>query len=372
MSLRTLLESLILLTCYLMLSVTTGCGDRLIKPKIDDTSRMGRCKQQPEQTLKIQAGVQAGFKYGLMNAEGQAGYDQLVEVKNTFDTLQADYAQMSYQLCEDSAAGAVSQKYYERRRECLDQGLLAMRAMEVTFNKKTNTSERGQLEGDLAWELESKLSWLQEVLACPKSPSNVIMPSSAPSAAASITLTAYLVCQRRVRGAFVDVPDCTKTPLSEGDRIKIGFKANRSAHFYIFNYNNTGLFQMLFPDHGVANKIEAEREYLIPVDGWLELDDQQNVTEHLQVVASIERLPQLERLRGTYVESNARSKTRQRHSKVAVQTRGLLEPVLTRGFKQKAKKPIKLDVGEANPVMTVPMVTTRSDVNVIEFKLRHK
>jgi hypothetical protein len=354
-----------------------SCTNGPIKTDIGVNAASSRCKQQPEQTVKIQAGVEAGFQQGMLKMGGKAGYEQLVEVKNKFDTLQADYAQMSYQLCEDSTAKAISRQYYERRRECLDQALIAMRAMDMVLAEKLNSAKDVPSElansKEATWELESKLSWLQEILACPKEGPAIPVASTA-SPDQNITLTAYLICQRKVgTRKFVDVSECTEATLKEGDRIKIGFRSDRDARFYVFNYNDTGLFQMIFPDRGIANELEAGRDYILPPDDWLELDDQKNVTERLQVVASLEKIQQLEDLRGAYFEPKTKSGGgKPRASKAAVKTRGLLEPVLTRGFKQKGRKPVKLDVGAKEPVETVPMVVTKPGVNVIEFKLVHK
>jgi hypothetical protein len=358
------------------LGFTLACTNGPIKTDVGVNAASSRCKQQPEQTVKIQAGVEAGFQQGMLKMGGKAGYEQLVEVKNKFDTLQSDYAQMSYQLCEDSTAKAISQKYYERRRECLDQALIAMRAMDMVLSEKLNAA--GETPSEFAnkeatWELESKLSWLQEILACPKEGA-AISVSSNPRPEENITLTAYLICQRKIgTKKFVDVAECTETPLKEGDRVKIGFRSDRDARFYVFNYNDTGLFQMIFPDRGIANELEAGRDYIIPPDDWLELDDQKNVTERLQVVASLEKIQQLEDLRGAYFEPKASAGgSKPKRSKAAVKTRGLLEPVLTRGFKQKGRKAVKLDVGAKDPVETVPMVVTKPGVNVIEFNIIHK
>lgn len=361
-------RSFLVLALGSALLLAIGCTDTVVKPNVGVDATSSRCKQQPEQQVKLQAGIEAGMTQGLLKFEGQAGYEQLVEIKNSFDTLQADYAQMSYQLCEDSATGAISQAYYERRRECLDQGLIAMRSLNLVLDEKKNADD----SRDMAWELEAKMAWLQDILMCKEQSPQALAPEKL-AAAEEITLTAYLICQRKVGDKFVDVPECTETPLAENDRVKIGFRSDKDARFYVLNYNDTGLFQMIFPDRGIANEITAGRDYILPPDSWLELDDQKDVVEHLQIVASLEKIDQLEALRGAYFEPKAAPDQKKvKAPKEAIQTRGILEPVITRGFKQKGKPPVKLEVGEQEPVNTVPMIASRPGVNVIEFKLYHK
>ncbi len=357
-----------------LLVMASGCTNGPVKTDVGVNEASSRCKQQPEQTVKLQSGIEAGFQQGLLKFEGQAAYEQLVEVKNKFDTLQADYAQMSYQLCEDSATESVSRDYYERRRECLDQALLAMRAMDLVLSEKISSGPPEELASvkEATWELDAKMAWLQEILACPKEGQSVLASPEAATPEQDITLTAYLICQKQVGGKFVDVPECTETSLRENDRVKIGFRVDKPARLYVLNYNDTGLFQTIFPDRGIANEIEPGRDYILPPDDWLELDDQVGVVEHLQIVASLEKLQQLEDLRGAYFEPKPGDKAAQATAKKAsVKTRGLLEPVLTRGFKQKGKAPVMLEAGGAK-VQTVPMVASRPGVNVIEFKLSHQ
>lgn len=350
----------ILRVCALSLSLIwcVGCSDRVVVPDGDGPSR---CQQRPDQETQLQVGIEAGFQQGLIKFEGQAGYDQLLSVKNNFDRLQADFAQMSYQLCEDSANKAISRQYYERRRECLDRAMIAMRAMSTALDADDKDPQQ------LAWEAESKMAWLGKVLECPKEGAPTLEAKA--ETQPEVSLTTYLLCQRREQGRFVDVPACTKTPLAENDKVRFGFKVSEPAYIYVLNHNDTGLFQMLFPDKGVPNKVIAEKDYIFPPDSWLELDDQSGVIEHLQVIASVEPIPELEAQRGVYIEPGKGAS--KRPSKQAIKTRGVIEPLLTRGFKQKSK-PVMLDVGDASPVSTIPMVSKRKGVVVNEFEIIHK
>ncbi len=340
------------------LVVLGACTDGVKPP----TSGIGdRCQQRPDQETKLKVGVEAGLQEGLLKFKGEAGYEQLVDVKNQFDTLQADFAQIGYQLCEDSATGAISQAYYERRRECLDKAMLAMRAMEKTLSAQPDSGV------DLAWELESKMATIQNIVACDdKRPATVEVAPQAPE----IELTAYLVCQRQTDQGWADVPDCTRAVLKEGDRVKIGFKVNQPSKLYILNYNSAGLFQMIFPDKGIPNEPTVGKDYLIPQNTWLTLDDEKGVIEHLQIVASVDPMAELEEMRGMRIEPG-QGLDKPNQNRQAMRTRGLLEPVIARGFNVQ-KEPIRLEVGESEQAETIPMVTAGRGVSVIEFKIIHQ
>ena len=349
----------------LLIALLGGC---ISAPQIDPNPLGGdapsRCKQQADQTVKVSGGVSAGFQKGLVGVEGEAGYEQIIEIQTQFDALQRDYAQLSYQLCEDSAANAISQAYYERRRECLDQWFTAMRSMQAALEApeaKADTKE-------LAWSLQGQMQWLDRIVTCGREPAQAPPVTATPVAQQpEIELTAYLVCQVQRDGAWVSVDDCDNTPLRENDRVKIGFRVNRPGRLYVLNYNETGLFQMMFPDPGISNELEPGRDYFLPPDDWFELDDQKAVTEHLQIIASVEKVPALEAQRGAFVEPT----TVGQQPKEALKTRGLVEPFISRGFKKK-KTAVTLEVGEGQTATTVPKVASGPGISVTEWRLKHE
>ncbi len=349
----------------LIIVFLAGC---ITSPQIDPNPLGGdgtpnRCQQQADQTVKVTGGVSASFQKGIVGVEGEAGYEQIVEIQTKFDALQRDYAQLSYQLCEDSASGAISQAYYERRRECLDQWFSAMRSMEGVLE---SAAAKGDAK-DAAWSLQGQMQWLDRIVACGKEPADAPAPTATPVAEQpQIELTAYLVCEIQRDGAWQSVEDCDNVPLRENDRVKIGFRVNQPARLYLLNYNETGAYQMMFPDRGIANELEPGRDYFLPPDDWFELDDQKNVTEHLQIIASLEKVPQLEAQRGVFVEPSADGS----QPKEALKTRGLVEPFIERSFKAK-KKPVTLDVG-GKSATTVPKVVSGPGISVTEWRLRHE
>jgi hypothetical protein len=59
--------------------------------------------------------------------------------------------------------------------------------------------------------------------------------------------------------------------FSANDRIRFRFSSNFSGYLYVMNHSTSGRYEMLFPrqDTGEQNRVEAGREYVVPVtQGW--------------------------------------------------------------------------------------------------------
>lgn len=373
-------KSLLLWLTSLTPLVLAACPGPQPIPSNNTPRPQGSCDLQIESTQKTTADLSAKLDYALVEVAGKASYDSFQEVKVGFDQLQRDFDLQSYKLCQDAEAGRVSQAYYEKRRTCMDNALSAMRVMESDL---VNLKERDPQEA--AWAIESKLAWIQGAVQCDNEQApGLTIPSGAPK----VELTAYLLCQRKAGSGWEDVPNCDGAELREGDRVRFGYKTAAPARIYILAHNSTGQFQMLFPDPGIDNESTPNADTFVPGDDWFVLDDVGGVTEVVQIVASAEKLPELEALRGKdfppqsapvagggngNANKGPQVKTKPKAAPEAYKTRGLLEPIIMRGFKaqSKGKAPVRSSVGQAE-VATVPAVNTLPGASAVEFRVIHK
>lgn len=181
-----------------------------------------------------------------------------------------------------------------------------------------------------------------------------------------LTLTAYLMCQKRAGPSlYEDLPDCQAAGLRPGDRMKIGFEVSQKARVYVFNHNATGQFQTLFPESGIDNEVEAgTRRFLPPGDKWFVADDVRGTVEHLHVIAAHEKMPGLEALLGLEVAPRDRVGT-------TAATKRLRSAVRTRGFNKPSSRPVVLQTA-SGPVATLPIVASTPGVSAVELRVtRH-
>jgi len=180
-----------------------------------------------------------------------------------------------------------------------------------------------------------------------------------------LSLEASLLCQRQTSsGSYENVASCQGATLKEDDRFKVTFKVDDTARVYIFVYNSTGQFQMLFPDQGIDNELVAGREYTLPSGTeWFELDEVSGVTEYIQVVVAKGKVAELEKLRGLRLPPG-----KQRTQ--ALQARAILEPIISRGVKPKANK-ITLDKGTGSETVSASVfnVSSKEGVSGVEFRI---
>ncbi|MEL6178562.1 MAG: DUF4384 domain-containing protein, partial [Myxococcota bacterium] len=247
---------------------------------------------------------------------------------------------------------------------------------EVELQQSVNKSTAKQT----AWSMEGKTSWLQDAARCSTSRTEAPAPVGDPkqpeqptTGAPKVSMTAYLLCQRRTSsGEYEDVPDCDAATLTEGDRIRIGAQIDSNAHVYVVNYNDKGQFQMLYPPPGEPNVFAGGQAFFLPegegADAWLELDDVADVVEHLQLVASASKLPELEARRGMNLPPTQQGNFQQ----AAIATRGLLEPYTHRGFKMPKSAKTQVKVQGGGQVETVPVVVSGLGATVVEFEVIHQ
>jgi hypothetical protein len=127
-------------------------------------------------------------------------------------------------------------------------------------------------------------------------PKNTPAPLKAPP----FSLEASLQCQYHPEGSSVhlDYPDCEGATLRRGDRVRLVLKSSREAYLYLFTSNERGERASLFPDVGVSNLVKAGVEYVLPGEGWYELDERGGVTERFQLIASRQPIAAFEQARG--------------------------------------------------------------------------
>lgn len=223
--------------------------------------------------------------------------------------------------------------------------------------------ERGVALAKEAKERGPELSALALLRAAPAS----VAAGPAP-AGERVGLTAFVLCRRKLPdGRFEDLPNCTEATLAPGDRLKFALEVDRAAHLYVLNSNSRGQFQTLFPDPGVDNELAPGARVLLPPgEDWLEIDDVGPVTEQLRVIASIDKLPALEVLRGLDVPARADGKRPEAEAKADA----ALSRFTARGFNKPASA-TTVKVG-ADPVTTLPLLASSPGVVVIEFSVKHR
>jgi hypothetical protein len=85
-----------------------------------------------------------------------------------------------------------------------------------------------------------------------------------------------------------------------GDRLKVRFTSNCNCFVYVIGMDATGYVASVFPDAaaGLANPLEAGREYVVPGEGeWWGLDDHRGV-EQIHVIASYVQRTDIEQALG--------------------------------------------------------------------------
>lgn len=376
------------------------------------TDTPGSCKVILDQMNTTQANLEAGFDYALIEAKGKGSYQNLQETKTGFDSLQKDFNLSTAALCEDFDQGRVTPQEYSRRRYCLERRLTTLRTMELVL--KNNS---GQDPDRLTWDVNNKLDYLIQTSTCEEQARTTpeafddapqegvgglkitkggavdggalnLNTQGQPFQSQPLTLRASLICERLQNGAYVPVPDCEGTTLTENDRFKVALSSSTPAYLYFYLYNGTGQFQMFFPPPGVPNQAKAGVDYFLPPgQGWVVLDNVGGTYEHLQVVASTYPIRELEELRGADIPPAAPGKL----GEVAARTRGRIEPVITRSGTPKDETLVTQ--GRIEPVITrggkvqgapmtleeqgaprtsVPTVVETRDIAAVEFEFFHR
>lgn len=323
-----------------------------------------RCLGIREQVVQAGAAVTSNFDTLLGRfGTGDASVATLSSVRGGFDELQRDFSQQSYQLCEDNAAGRLSDADYNRRRECQDRAILALRAVQTAASAADSDASTASAE------LRAWLDRVVTVIECKSA-----APAAAATDAASISLTAYLICQKRqADGTFRNVPNCNAVPLTKGDRAKIAYEVNAPAHVYLFATNATGQFQTLFPEPKQDNRVApGERRFLPEGNAWLEPDAVAGVTELLKVAASTKPLAELEALRGRDDPPGAVGGWRS--SEPVRAFHALASGMSSRGWDiVRPSAPVDLPMGDGGErVSVVPVVSQHSGLAVVELRVMHR
>ena len=136
----------------------------------------------------------------------------------------------------------------------------------------------------------------------PPNPRVIAAPAAAPTAKEMFTAAdpgtantglRYRLIQELAPGEQRDVdPD---TMFRTGDRLKLAFESNVDGYFYVVAHGTSGRWNVLFPApdiNGGSNRVARQREYLIPDDGWFEMQPPAG-TEEVFVIVSKEPLAEL-------------------------------------------------------------------------------
>jgi hypothetical protein len=112
-----------------------------------------------------------------------------------------------------------------------------------------------------------------------------------------------------------------------GDKFKISFRSGQRCHVYVLAIDGTGWVTSVFPgaESPFGNPVEPGRTYLIP-DGarWYALDEHKGV-EHVYLLASLERRPDIEELQADFARRVRPELAEYRRvAEAAVATRGIV------------------------------------------------
>ena len=327
----------------------------------------------------------------IQGVGGQAGFEQVSRFDTRFDNIQRDYQLAGQSLCQQLTNKTIDLKEYNRRQACGAQLLNQMRVLEMTLEHVAALQDPRRLD----WLLESKMLGIEDAIQCTP-PQKETMgevavgshtrgikteqvgnlsltpdPKSAPPST-RIKLDAAIVCQRQTEpGTFAPLPECNGAQMREDDRFQITFSSNQRAWFYAFIYNGSGQFQTLFPNSTTAaNVMEPGSSYTLPgQDRWWSLDEVAGVLEHIQLVAAVAPVPELEALRGADAPPNSDGTL----PVVANKARGKIEPSVVRGVKTSGDKAVT-DVmlkPDGQAVDTTNLFNEGPGVVGIEFEIDH-
>lgn len=303
------------------------------------------------------------------------------DVLASYTTHRDALASAAKALCSGGAPGTEMVS----RAQCARNGADALSALErvLTLYKDSTPDPR-----EVAWVVEAKVLQLEDAALCEtaaaismgdvklsargafKKGGVFLQPAvggGAPTAE-PLELTAKLVCQRKTAsGAMEDLPNCNHAEVHDRDNFQVDFETNVPAHVYLLMYNGSGQFQTLFPDPEVPNQVGARTQYILPApDDWWRFDTTSDVLEHIQLVASVHPVAELEKLRGMDIPGGEQQKP----PRAAMRARGKMEPLIARGFKNEGgeEKVIQPD-GESRP--GADLNVSGEDVVAVEFVVEH-
>jgi len=114
-------------------------------------------------------------------------------------------------------------------------------------------------------------------------------------------LWTFVLLKKKNQGsAFIAIT--RDTVLKSGDQLKMLVKLNKKCFVYVFFYSSQGDLYMLFPYNfsQFSNDYEVSKNYYIP-QGNLVLELDENVgKEKIYLIASAQRIPELENLYSSY------------------------------------------------------------------------
>jgi len=310
-----------------------------------------------ERCARDRDGVLASFEQvgrALEAGGGRGRGRQLKVVAESVAEAQRRYAVVSEEACRAPGQEVVRVGRSTWSSQCLDGVPAALG--ELSGMLWVPSSE---VEPEAAsWAAESKALWLAGLMRCdvPTEP-----------AGAPVGLQVSALCERRQEGGtYVAEPVCAGAELVEGDRIKVAIAVDVPAWVYVLSSNGAGQFEVLFPVAAGEDHAAVAGTQVVPGgEVWWELDEVAGVTEHLQVVASSERLAALEELVGG-AGAMARGAG---PSAAESRTRAWLEPWTTRIYRAEGER-TTVEV-EGQPREAIWMSARRGSPSVVEFSIGH-
>jgi hypothetical protein len=110
------------------------------------------------------------------------------------------------------------------------------------------------------------------------------------------------------RGDAAPVPCDNRFAFKSGDAIKIHIKVNEPQYVYVLTQGPSGKKDLLYPQPGDDNRLEAGAECVIPKDGDFQFDDNAG-TEHIMIGLTSQPIPQDKALELSGVEIGAKDLT---------------------------------------------------------------
>ena len=112
------------------------------------------------------------------------------------------------------------------------------------------------------------------------------------------SMVSSLRCEYRTRfRRYIGIDRCDGAQLSMYDRFYVALKLQQDAYVYIIMSNHQGQWQLMFPKPSEDHLIKAEQLITLPHKEWIILDQVENTTDSISILASPEPIPLLEQQR---------------------------------------------------------------------------
>lgn len=162
-----------------------------------------------------------------------------------------------------------------------------------------------------------------------------------------------------------------------GDRVRLFVEPSEKTYVYLFFHDSKNNLQLIFPKRveNLDNTKYYGKQYTIPENGWISIDNHQKGTERFYLLASNKRLIELELLIKKYLEVSIESKELAK-SKVIAKIKNLRRT--HNNFLQPTKNP--LPISEQKQIKGKELHSGTHNINIVEtlnfysktIRLEHK